>query len=133
MKKFTVKVNGKSYEVEIEELEKSSSKEQASTKQKNIVIENEVNESQNTFLHDPKNQENTTSEKSIKVIAPMPGNIISVNVKNGVSINSGDVICVLESMKMENEICAPKSGKIVTINISNGDSVKTGDILVVIE
>jgi len=60
----------------------------------------------------------------------MPGSIVSVKVKNGDTVNEGDVLCVLEAMKMENEIMAPKSGKIVAVCTSQGASVNTGDALV---
>ncbi len=64
------------------------------------------------------------------VEAPMPGKIVSVKVSVGQTVNEGDVVCVLEAMKMENEIMAPTSGKIVAVSVSNGDSVNTGDAIV---
>ena len=60
----------------------------------------------------------------------MPGNIVSVKVKIGDTVNSGDVLCVLEAMKMENEIMAPKAGKVVAVSTSAGSTVNTGDVLV---
>ena len=66
------------------------------------------------------------------VNAPMPGNILRVNVKAGDAVKSGTVLCVLEAMKMENEILAPKDGTITQVLVSKGASVDTGAPLVVI-
>ena len=66
------------------------------------------------------------------VSAPMPGTILKVNVQNGQAVKEGDVLCVLEAMKMENEIMAPKSGTVTQVVTSKGASVNTGDVLVVI-
>jgi len=66
------------------------------------------------------------------VNAPMPGTILKVNVTQGQAVKEGDVLCVLEAMKMENDIIAPKSGTITQVVTSKGASVSTGDPLVVI-
>ena len=66
------------------------------------------------------------------VNAPMPGTILKVNVSQGQAVKEGDVLCVLEAMKMENEIMAPKSGTVTQVVTSKGASVNTGDALVVI-
>ena len=65
--------------------------------------------------------------------APMPGKILSVKVKQGDTVKIGDVILILEAMKMENDIMAPADGKVKAVNVKEGDSVNTGDILIVIE
>ena len=67
-----------------------------------------------------------------KTESPMPGNILEVRVKVGDTVSEGDVIVILEAMKLENEIMAPCSGKVVAINAHKGDVVNTGDILFVI-
>ena len=66
------------------------------------------------------------------VNAPMPGTILKVNVSQGQAVKEGDVLCVLEAMKMENEIMAPKAGTITQVVVAKGSSVNTGDALVVI-
>ena len=66
------------------------------------------------------------------VVAPMPGTILKVNVSVGQKVTNGTVLCVLEAMKMENDIKAPKAGKVVQVLTSKGASVETGAALVVL-
>ena len=63
-------------------------------------------------------------------IAPMPGSILAVNVKPGDSFRSGQVLLILEAMKMENEIMAPCDGKVVSVSVQSGTSVNSGDVLI---
>ena len=66
------------------------------------------------------------------VKSPMPGNILKINVSQGQKVNEGDVLIVLEAMKMENEIVATKSGTVAQIVTAKGAVVETGAPLVVI-
>ena len=66
------------------------------------------------------------------VCAPMPGTILRVNVQIGQAVKEGELLCVLEAMKMENEIFAPKAGTVAQVVVSKGSSVDTGSVLVVI-
>ena len=66
------------------------------------------------------------------VTSPMPGNILKINVAQGQHVNEGDVLIVLEAMKMENEISATKSGTVAQISVTKGAVVETGTPLVVI-
>ena len=66
------------------------------------------------------------------VTAPMPGNILKVNVTAGQAVKEGDLLIVLEAMKMENEIFAPKAGTVAQVLVSKGSTVDTGAPLVVI-
>ena len=66
------------------------------------------------------------------ITSPMPGNILKINVTQGQKVNEGDVLIVLEAMKMENEISATKSGTVAQINVTKGAVVETGTPLVVI-
>ena len=66
------------------------------------------------------------------VNAPMPGTILKVCVTNGQAVKEGEVLCVLEAMKMENDIIAPKSGTVTQVVVSKGSKVDTGAPLVVI-
>ena len=67
-----------------------------------------------------------------KVDSPMPGTILKVNVAAGQTVKEGDLLVVLEAMKMENEIFAPKGGTVSQVLVEKGASVNTGDVLVVI-
>ena len=66
------------------------------------------------------------------VKSPMPGNILKINVAQGQTVKEGDVLIVLEAMKMENEIVAPKAGSVAQIAVSKGQVVETGTPLIVI-
>ena len=66
------------------------------------------------------------------VAAPMPGTIVKVNVTQGQAVKAGEVLCVLEAMKMENDITAPKDGTVTQVVAAKGSSVSTGDPLVII-
>ena len=66
---------------------------------------------------------------SVKVNAPMPGKILSVKASAGQAVKKGDVIMILEAMKMENEVVAPQDGTVASINVAAGDSVEAGAVL----
>ena len=66
------------------------------------------------------------------VTSPLPGNIFAIKVKEGDAVKSGDVLIVIEAMKMENEVCAPSDGVVKQIAVTKGQLVATGDPLVVI-
>ena len=68
-----------------------------------------------------------------KVNAPMPGTILSVNVKVGDAVKKGDVLVILEAMKMENEIMAPVDGTITFVGVNQGATVESGSAICVIE
>lgn len=66
----------------------------------------------------------------VKINAPMPGKIVAIKVNTGDSIKKGDVVVVLEAMKMENEICAAQDGQIASVDVAVGDMVEGGSVLV---
>ena len=70
------------------------------------------------------------AQGAVKVTAPMPGTIMKVNVSVGAAVKKGDVLCVLEAMKMENDICAPEDGTVASVNVQKGVSVNTDEVLV---
>ena len=80
----------------------------------------------------PKKEAAAAPAGSITVEAPMPGKVLSVNVKAGDKVEAGDVLLILEAMKMQNEIMAPEDGTVSDVRVSAGDTVATGDVMVVL-
>ena len=122
MKKYVVTVNGNRYEVEVDEVKG----EFPASTQVAAPVEKQVSAK-------PIATQKAAAKAGEKVEAPMPGNILKVNVKEGDSFKEGDVLFILEAMKMENEIKAQKDGKVVQILTSPSSQVNTGDALAVIE
>jgi len=73
------------------------------------------------------------SSSSEALPAPLQGTIFKVVVEQGAEVAEGDLICVIEAMKMENEIAAHRAGKVTALNIKEGDAVNSGDVLATIE
>jgi biotin carboxyl carrier protein len=137
MKKYKITVNGQTYEVEVEEL--GGEKQPAGPIAPKPTEKAKPEEKQQPAsaapapkpaAASPKPATDTVGKTTIE--APMPGTILSIKAKSGAQVSKGDVIMILEAMKMENEIFAPESGT-VTIEVTEGTSVNTGDLLAVIE
>ena len=114
MKKYRVNVNGTVYEVELEEITGAAP---AAAPAPAAVAAAPVAAA-------PAGGEQITS--------PMPGNILSVNVAAGDTVKKGQVLMILEAMKMENEIMCPCDGKVVSVSVSKGAAVESGTLLCVI-
>ena len=112
MKVYKVKVNGKVYEVELESVSESSAKIEAPAK-----------------TEQPKAAAPVVSGEGCKLNAPMAGTILEVKVKVGQQVNAGDVLFILEAMKLENEVVAPNGGVVKSITVSKGDAVENGKLL----
>ncbi len=125
MKKYNIKVNGIAYEVEVEEVKG----EFASSPAPVAVTEAAPKKAQPS----PKAQVKKTVVGGEKIECPMPGNVLNVNVNSGDSVKKGQVLFILEAMKMENEIMAPHDGTILEVNVAKGATVNTGDVLAVIQ
>ena len=67
------------------------------------------------------------------ITAPMPGTVLDVKVSEGQAVNAGDVVLILEAMKMENEISAPSAGTVDKIVAAKGSSVNSGDVLITLK
>lgn len=115
MKKYKVVVDGVEYEIGIEQLE-SDQGNVAAPAQPAPVAEKKV-------------QQPAAQPGGNVVKCPMPGTIMSVKVSQGSAVKKGQVLMVLEAMKMENEILAPQAGTIASINVQAGAAVNTGAIL----
>ena len=90
----------------------------------------DIIDSQAKYLRMRKNSEEKQGDK---VVSPMPGKVMKIPVNEGDLLSAGDIVVVLEAMKMENNINADKDGKITAINVSKGESVLEGTDLVIIE
>lgn len=135
MRKFIVNVNGKQYEVEVEEITSGATSTIKQTSAVQVEPKAEKLAPQPKVEPAPKEEKKQVqvSQGAEVVTAPMPGTILSINVKEGDTVKEGQVLIILEAMKMENEILAPKDGKVVSIPVTKGSSVNTGDQLVIIE
>ena len=123
MRKFIVNVNGASYEVEVEEVGATSSAP---------VMPAPVAAPATAPQAAPAPQAASAPAApagGTPVKAPMPGTVLDIKVANGATVKEGDLLVVLEAMKMENEIFAPQAGT-VTVVTSKGASVNSGDVLI---
>ena len=116
MKKYRVTVNGTAYEIELEELTGAAPAPAAAT-----------------AAPAPAPAPAAAPAGGEQVTSPMPGTILSINVAAGDTVKRGQVLMVLEAMKMENEIMCPCDGKIASVNTSKGASVESGTLLGVIQ
>ena len=107
MKNYRITVNGTAYDVAVEELGAGAAPVAAA----------------------PTAPAASGAEGAVKVSAPMPGKILAIKANVGQALKKGDVVMVLEAMKMENEIVAPADGTVAGINVAVGDSVESGDTL----
>lgn len=126
MRKFIVNVNGNSYEVEVEEIGAVSSPVVAAAPAPAAVSAPAAAPAQASAAPAPKA---AAPAGGTPVNAPMPGTIVDIKVSNGASVKKGDLLLIMEAMKMENEIFSPADGT-VTVVTSKGASVNSGDVLV---
>ncbi|MBF1273312.1 biotin/lipoyl-containing protein [Oribacterium sinus] len=116
MKQYTITVNGVAYDVTVEE------------KNGGVVSAPKAVEKSAPAASAPvaSAPQAAAKEGNVAVSAPMPGKILAVKAKEGDSVKAGDVLLVLEAMKMENDIVAPQDGVVASINVKVGDSVESG-------
>ena len=119
MKNYTITVNGKSYEVSVEE------RGGASAPVTPVAAAPVAPGAKATPA-------TSGSEGRVKVVAPMSGKILGIKVSPNQTVKKGEVVAVLEAMKMENDIVALEDGTIASINVNVGDSVETNQTLVTI-
>lgn len=125
MRKFQVTVNGVFYEVDVEEISSDSiAKTIPLTATTAVPAALQVSPAAKTI---------SPSAKGSVINSPMPGVILDVAVKVGDIVKEGNVLMLLEAMKMENEIMSPKDGKVSVLNVQKGSTVHAGDVLIVIE
>ena len=127
--KYELKLNGRTYEVEVEIAEPMMRQEFQSYAPAPAAPAAPAQEAAPTAAPAAAPAVTGAGEK---VDSPMPGTILKVNVAAGQTVNEGDLLVILEAMKMENEIFAPKGGTVTQVLVEKGASVNTGDVLVVI-
>ncbi|MBS4537564.1 biotin/lipoyl-binding protein [Clostridium sp. D2Q-11] len=136
MKKYNITVNGNTYEVEVEEVGASS--EVSRPKQVTTEVKKPAPKAQPKPQPKKEEKPSQPAPKAVPqgaetISAPMPGSVFDIKVNEGDTVAEGDVLLILEAMKMENEIMAPRAGKVAAINTSKGAAVNSGDPLISLE
>ena len=126
MRKFNITVNGVAYEVEVEEVAAVEASAPAAAAPKAAP------KAAAPAAKPAAAPKAAPVANGTKVNAPMPGTILDVKVAQGQAVKKGDVLLILEAMKMENEILAPQDGTVAQVAVSKGASVNSGDPLVVL-
>ena len=124
MKRYTITVNGTPYDVTVEETGAAASAPVAAPAAPAAPAPKAAAPSPSAPAAAP------AAAGAVKVESPMPGTILDVKTSVGASVNEGDVLCILEAMKMENDIVAPSAGTVASINVNKGDSVEAGQVLI---
>ena len=122
MKNYRITVNGTSYDVSVEELAGGVAPAAAPVAAAPVAAPAPAASA-------PAPAAKSAGAGSIKVASPMPGKILDVKANVGDAVKKGQVILILEAMKMENEVVAPEDGTIASIDVTVGASVESGDTL----
>jgi len=123
VKKFNITVNGSAYEVEIEEVKAAATTSKSAPKAAPAPAK--------PAAPAPAKAAVAPSAGETAVNAPMPGKIVKLVANEGAAVKAGDVLLILEAMKMQNEITAPSDGTVKAFNVTAGQSVKAGEVLVI--
>ena len=131
MKKYNITVNGTAYAVEVEEVGGAASPAPAAAP---VAAPAAPAAAPAPAAAAPKAAPAPAPAAGAETIsAPMPGTVLDVKVTPGQAVNAGDVLIILEAMKMENEIMAPAAGTVDTVPATKGSSVNAGDVLVTLK
>jgi biotin carboxyl carrier protein len=128
MKRYNIVVNGTSYAVDVEEAGTSPATPVAPVVQVPVPVA-----APPVVPQEVKAAPIEPSVGAQSITSPMPGTILDIRVSQGQQVNTGDILLILEAMKMENEILAPKGGTVDTIQIGKGASVNSGDLLMTLK
>ena len=127
MKKYTITVNGTAYEVEVEDMGGAAATAPKAAAPKAAPVPAAAPAPKAA----PAPAAKPVAAGSATISAPMPGKVLEVKVKAGDAVKAGDVLMILEAMKMQNEIMAPADGTISDVRVSAGQTVGTGDVMIV--
>ncbi|KNY25155.1 biotin/lipoyl-containing protein [Pseudobacteroides cellulosolvens] len=130
--KYIVTINGKNYEVKVEKGQATIVKT-TETAEKAYVSQTVSASAQPAVSSQPAAATSVVSGDGEPIKSPMPGVILDVRVSAGATVKKGDILFILEAMKMENEIAAPENGVITAVSIAKGTSVSTGDVLALLK
>jgi len=131
MKKYVIRVNGTAYEVEVEEVGEMPAAVSAPSPA--APAPETAPKPEPAKPVDPAPAVGVSSDANKQIIAPMAGTIVKVFVNAGDTVESGDVLLVLEAMKMENDIIASLTGKIEAVHVEAGSIVNSGDVMITLE
>jgi biotin carboxyl carrier protein len=132
---FTVKIDGKQYKININQNKNHSITVQVNDRSFTIKSE-KTREPTKTKTAPAVAMKETVLKLPVEegvIIASMPGKVVAIKVKRGDRVNAGDVLCIVEAMKMENEIVAPKTGTVQEISVLEGATVNRGQVLMVLK
>ncbi len=132
MKNYTITVNGTAYEVTVEEntgntVQAAPKTEAPAVAPKTAPVAAPAPKAEVPAAKTPAAPSGAAG--NIKINAPMPGKILAIKASVGQTVKRGDVLLILEAMKMENEIVAPENGTVASINVSSGDMVESSTLL----
>ncbi len=130
MKKFQITFKGQVYELDVEEIGGSSPAVKKAVAAPTPIPPKSATAS--TPAQTSKVASPPIPAGAQTVLAPMPGKILAINSKAGDSVKRGDVLFILEAMKMQNEIMANQDSKIAKVSVTVGQTVSTGDVLAVL-
>lgn len=125
MRKFIISVNGQQYDVEVEEVKNAKNSAASAANTTTSPVQKAPAPAAAV-----SNNGAASNGAGVPISAPMPGNILKINVQKGDVVKRGQSLLILEAMKMENEITAPSNGKIGDIKVSQGECVTVGQTLV---
>ena len=127
MKKYNITVNGNTYEVLVEEVSGATSAPAYTAPVAATPAPVAAPAATPKAATAPKAP---ASAGAVAATAPMPGTILDIKVSVGQAVKKGDVLCILEAMKMENDIPAPQDGTVASVNVTKGASVAAGDVII---
>lgn len=132
-RKFVVNINGRNYDVEVTEVtggnQAAARPAEARTAQPAAHTVTQAAAPAPALISAPA----APAAAGTKITAPMPGTVLKVNVELGDDVKKGDVLLILEAMKMENEIVASKDGIVASIHVAQGSKVAVGEVMVSIQ